>query len=92
MKADDEIKRDVEAELRWPPRHRRNKHCGKRQERRCHPGSVIPSYVQKNEAQTDVKRVQGGVGVANDLEVRLPSIDQRPVMCAAAEVPCSTKP
>jgi hypothetical protein len=52
----------------------------------------IPSYLQKFEAEKAVKRVQGLVGAANDLEVRLPSIDQRPVMCPAAEVPCSTKP
>lgn len=38
----------------------------------------IPSYRQKFEVEKDVKRVQGVVGVANDLEVRLPSIDQRP--------------
>jgi hypothetical protein len=52
----------------------------------------IPSYLQKFEAEKAVKRVQGLVGAANDLEVRLPSIDQMPVMCPAAEVPCSTKP
>jgi hypothetical protein len=33
--SDDEIKRDVEAELRCP-RHRRNGHYGKRHERRGH--------------------------------------------------------
>jgi hypothetical protein len=36
------------------------------------------SYNQKYEAEKAAKRVAGVVGVANDLEVRLPGIDERP--------------
>jgi osmotically-inducible protein OsmY len=38
----------------------------------------VHSYIAKFEAETAAKRVAGVVGVANDLEVRLPSIDERP--------------
>ena len=38
----------------------------------------VRSYVQKYQAEAAAKRVAGVVGVANDLEVRLPGIDERP--------------
>jgi osmotically-inducible protein OsmY len=38
----------------------------------------VRSYLQKTEAERDAKRVAGVVGVANDLEVRLPFINRRP--------------
>ena len=38
----------------------------------------VRSYGQKYEAEKAVKRVAGVLGVANDLEVRLPGIDERP--------------
>ncbi len=38
----------------------------------------VRSYSEKFDAERDAKRVSGVVGVANDLEVRLPSSDQRP--------------
>ena len=38
----------------------------------------VRSYAQKWQAERDAKRVAGVVGVANDIEVRLPSTDQRP--------------
>ena len=34
--------------------------------------------MQKYEAENDAKRVAGVAGVANDLEVRLPDVDDRP--------------
>jgi osmotically-inducible protein OsmY len=36
------------------------------------------SYSDKLEAEAAPKRVAGVVGLANDIEVRLPSLDQRP--------------
>jgi osmotically-inducible protein OsmY len=36
------------------------------------------SYADKLEAEEAAKRVAGVVGVANDIEVRLPALDQRP--------------
>jgi hypothetical protein len=38
----------------------------------------VKSYTDKYEAEAAAKRVSGVKGVANDLEVRLPSIDERP--------------
>ena len=38
----------------------------------------VKSFVDKYEAEAAAKRVSGVAAVANDLEVRLPSIDERP--------------
>src|SRR4029077_3531975 len=38
----------------------------------------VRSYSQKYEAERDAKRVAGVAAVANDIDVRLPSVDQRP--------------
>jgi osmotically-inducible protein OsmY len=38
----------------------------------------VRSYLQKYQAEREVKRVSGVMGVANDIEVRLPSDSQRP--------------
>jgi osmotically-inducible protein OsmY len=78
MKTDDEIKRDVEAELRWDPDIDAKDIAVNVKSGVVTLAGFIPSYLQKFEAERDVKRVQGVVGVANDLEVRLPSTDQRP--------------
>ncbi|MDB5962794.1 MAG: Ornithine aminotransferase [Massilia sp.] len=78
MKTDDEIKRDVEAELRWDPDIDAKDIAVSAKGGVVTLTGFIPSYLQKFEAEHDVKRVQGVVGVANDLEVRLPGIDQRP--------------
>ena len=38
----------------------------------------VRSYAQKWRAERDAKRVAGVVGLANDIEVRLPVVDQKP--------------
>jgi osmotically-inducible protein OsmY len=38
----------------------------------------VRSYSQKVDAERDAKRVSGVIGLANDIEVRLPVFDQRP--------------
>jgi osmotically-inducible protein OsmY len=38
----------------------------------------VRSYPQKTQAERDAKRVAGVVAVANDIEVRLPVLDERP--------------
>jgi osmotically-inducible protein OsmY len=38
----------------------------------------VRRYSDKQDAEAAAKRVAGVVGVANDIEVRLPSVDQRP--------------
>jgi len=78
MRLDSDIKRDVEDELRWDPDIDATD-IGVA----VHNGVValtgfVRSFAQKTEAERDAKRVAGVVGVANDLEVRLPTIDERP--------------
>jgi osmotically-inducible protein OsmY len=38
----------------------------------------VRSYIQKVQAERDAKRVDGVVGVANDIDVRVPYVDHRP--------------
>jgi osmotically-inducible protein OsmY len=78
MRLDSDIKRDVEDELRWDPGVDATD-IGVA----VHNGVVtlsgfVHSYWQRTQAERDAKRVAGVVGVADDIEVRLPVIDQRP--------------
>ena len=78
MRSDSDIKRDVEDELRWDP-DIDSTDIGVS----VHNGVVtlsgfVRSYAQRTEAERGAKRVAGVVGVANDIEVRLPVLDQRP--------------
>jgi osmotically-inducible protein OsmY len=78
MRTDSDIKRDVEAELRWDP------DIDPTDIAVAVKGAVVTltgfvrSYSQKYEAERIVKRVLGVAGVANDIQVRLPSENQRP--------------
>ena len=78
MRLDSDIKRDVEDELRWDPDIDATDIA-----MAVHNGVVelsgfVRSYAQKTQAERDAKRVAGVVAVANDIEVRLPVLDQRP--------------
>src|SRR3984957_1971550 len=78
MRTDSEIKKDVEDELRWDPDIDATD-VGVA----VHNGVVsltgfVRSYMQKTQAERDVKRVAGVMAVANDIEVRLPYINRRP--------------
>jgi osmotically-inducible protein OsmY len=99
MRLDSDIKRDVEDELRWDPDIDATDISVS-----VHNGVValtgfVRSYSQKTQAERDAKRVAGVMGVANDLEVRLPVIDQRPdpeivrdaVAALKAELPFSSE-
>lgn len=78
MRLDSDIKRDVEDELRWDPSLDATDIAVA-----VHNGVVtlsgfVSSYWQRTQAERDAKRVAGVVGVADDIQVRLPVIDQRP--------------
>lgn len=78
MRLDADIKRDVEDELKWDPDINATD-IGVA----VHNGVVtltgfVRSYAQKTEAESAAKRIAGVAGLANDIEVRLPAIDQRP--------------
>jgi osmotically-inducible protein OsmY len=78
MKSDSEIKKMVEDELRWDPDIDATDIAVTAKNGVVTLAGFVPSYIQKFEAEKDAKRVQGVVGVANDLQVRLPTVDQRP--------------
>jgi osmotically-inducible protein OsmY len=78
MKTDSDIKRDVEFELRWDPDIDATDIAVSVKNGVATLTGFVRSYTQKYEAERDAKRVAGVVGVANDIEVRLPVIDQRP--------------
>jgi osmotically-inducible protein OsmY len=78
MRSDSEIKRDVEEELRWDPDIDPTDIAVTVKNGVVTLAGFVRSYNDKWEAERDAKRVAGVLGVANDLEVRLPSIDERP--------------
>ncbi|MDR3487502.1 MAG: BON domain-containing protein [Bradyrhizobium sp.] len=78
MKSDNEIKRDVEAELKMDPDIDATDIAVAVKGGVVTLTGYVRSYTQKWEAESDVKHVAGVAGVANDLQVRLPSGSQRP--------------
>lgn len=78
MRSDEDIKRDVEEELRWDPDIDATDVGVAVKNGVVTLIGFIRSYMQKYDAERDAKRVAGVVGVANDIEVRLPAIHQKP--------------
>jgi osmotically-inducible protein OsmY len=78
MKSDSEIERDVKAELEWDPDLDASDIAISVKKGVVTLAGFVKSYTDKYEAEAAAKRVAGVVGVANDLEVRMPSVDERP--------------
>lgn len=78
MRADSDIRRDVEDELRWDPDIDATDVAVSVNNGVATLTGFVRSYMQKYQAEADAKRVAGVAAVANDLEVRLPNIDERP--------------
>jgi osmotically-inducible protein OsmY len=78
MKTDDEIRRDVEAELQYDPDIQADDIAVTVKEGVVTLAGFVRSYAQKWQAERDAKRVSGVRAVANDIEVRLPDVDERP--------------
>ena len=78
MKSDEDIRRDVEAELQWDPDIHAADIAVTVKDGVVTLTGFVRSYAQKEQAERDVKRVNGVLGVANDIEVRLPAYDTRP--------------
>ena len=97
MKSDSEIERDVRDELRWDPDLNADDMAVSVKDGVVTLAGFVPSYADKFEAEAAAKRVAGVHAVANDLEVRLPAIDERPdpdiardaVAALKAELPIS---
>jgi osmotically-inducible protein OsmY len=86
MKSDDDIKLDVEEELRWDPDIDATDIGVAVKNGVVTLSGFVRSYTQKWQAERDAKRVAGVLGVANDLEVRLPVIHTKPDPELAREI------
>ena len=97
MRSDSEIERDVCDELKWDPDLNADDIAVSVKNGVVTLAGFVPSYADKFEAEAAAKRVAGVHAVANDLEVRLPAIDERPdpdiardaVAALKAELPIS---
>lgn len=99
MKSDIDIKRDVEEELRLNPDLDSTDIAVSVKNGVVTLSGYTRSYTQRWEAERTVKKVAGVLGVANDIEVRLPVFNQRPdpeiardaVNAVRAELPYSSE-
>lgn len=78
MKSDHEIEKDVRDELKWDPDLDESDIAVSVKSGVVTLAGFVKSYIHKYQAENAVKRVAGVVGIANDIEVRLPAIDERP--------------
>jgi osmotically-inducible protein OsmY len=78
MRSDEEIRRDVEAELRWDPDLDESDIAVAVKDGVVTLTGFVKSYKDKWQAERAAKRVHGVLAVVNDLEVRLPGVDERP--------------
>jgi osmotically-inducible protein OsmY len=78
MRSDADIERDVKEELQWNPDLDASNIAVAVKDGVVTLTGFIKSYTDKYEAEAAAKRVSGVVAVANDLEVRMPSVDERP--------------
>jgi osmotically-inducible protein OsmY len=78
MKSDSEIERDVKDELSWNPDLDATDIAVSVKRGVVTLTGFVRSYTDKFEAEAAAKRVSGVVAIANDIEVRMPSVDERP--------------
>jgi osmotically-inducible protein OsmY len=78
MRSDYDIKRDVEDELRSDPDIDPTDVAVAVKDGVVTLAGFVRSFRQKRITEEDVKRVAGVIGVANNIEVRLPIIHRRP--------------
>jgi osmotically-inducible protein OsmY len=78
MRSDHEIELDVKDELQWDPNLDATDIAVSVKKGVVTLAGFVKNYADKYEAESAAKRVAGVLGVANDIEVRLPSVDERP--------------
>jgi osmotically-inducible protein OsmY len=78
MRTDQAIQEDVEQELQWDPDLDAANIAVSVKDGVVTLAGFVRSLTDKYEAESAAKRVAGVRAVANDLEVRLPAIDERP--------------
>lgn len=91
MRSDSDIKRDVEEELRWEPNLDPTDIAVAVKNGVVTLTGFVRSYAHKFTAERAAKRVAGVVGLANDLEVRLPGAAERPDPDIARDVVANLK-
>lgn len=91
MRSDSDIKRDVEEELRWEPNLDPTDIAVAVKNGVVTLTGFVRSYAHKFTAERAAKRVAGVVGLANDLEVRLPGEAERPDPDIARDVVANLK-
>ena len=91
MRSDREIERDVKEELQWDPDLDATDIAVSAKKGVVTLTGFVRSYTDKYEAEAAAKRVAGVAGVANDIEVRMPSVDERPDPEIARDVVAAIK-
>jgi osmotically-inducible protein OsmY len=76
MKTDNEISRDVDAELRWAPELDETDIAVNVTNGVVALTGYVHSFIDKYHAEKAAKRIKGVTAVANDIAVRLPSSNQ----------------
>ena len=95
MRADSDIQRDAELEIRYDPAIESHDIGVSVRNRIVILTGLVRSYTERFQAERDVKRVAGVAAIANELEVKLATPDQRPdsdlaqeaVLALASRVP-----
>jgi osmotically-inducible protein OsmY len=77
VRTDSDIKHDVENELKWDPDIDSSDIGVAVKNGVVTLSGFVRSYTQKYEAEKATKRVKGVLGIANDIEVRLPSGNEK---------------
>ena len=78
MRTDSDVKRDVEDELKYDASVDSSDIGVSVKNGVVALTGFVHGYSQKLQAEADAKRVSGVLGVANDIEVRIASVDARP--------------
>ncbi len=84
MKSDADIKRDVEAELKWSPEVDETDIAVKVNAGEVSLTGYVRSFYEKFQAEVAVKRVKGVAALANDIQVRLTGAPTDPEIARAA--------
>src|SRR3977135_1814892 len=86
MRPDNEIRRDVLQELDSDPEIASRDIAVSVRDGVVTLAGFVRSFGEKSQAETDARRVEGVVGLANDIEVRLPLLRGKPDPESAREV------
>lgn len=86
MRPDAEIRHDVQEELDWDPKIGARDIAVSVRNGVVTLAGFVRSFGEKSQAEADTKRVEGVLGLANEIEVRLPVLSRRPDPEIAREV------